>query len=649
MSGRAPCSPCFSPRVPSAGCACARSTSTAAASRAVARDERRSLTCAGGTDGWHGGWISRLDVAPATARRRRGRGGGPARGGRASRQRVDAASPTARRIAALGSRRIRRPTGTAPGALWRMGAALAASGLASPDGSWSPARGRAGVLVTVTPADGAAQAAVTGAGGIGQARAPPAPWPRRARASTPRASCTATSCRRTCSVRDGEFVLLDHDRTRRGRALVWWGARRNLVQLGRFVVPACRRRPTACACSARTPIGAASASCAPPPRAMGRREDDRRGAIAIDRIAEPDAGAPGIASAHAERRSVRSGGARTPRTRDEAASSSRSRIRSTRGMLRALARHRRRGAARTAGSSATRCRRGTTWSRRAGIPREHVAIVPGLGRWRRLDRAAPACRSTLARLCRARCAAPTRSTRRRCPRFPHCWYAGRMLVIPQVVHVYSSYGEARPYRKHLLARARHVIAPSGRLARARRAARSAACGSGVRARVALQRHGRRADRSARRPRCCLSTAPTRGPRIGMVGNLDWRKNPRCLVEADAGHPRRGAGVAHRASSARFPMRPERPESRAHRRARDRRHAESLTGFLPNPFPLVRALDVARASGAARSVLRWRSSKSMALARPIVASAVGGIPEMLIDGESGVARAARRPARAGRAR
>jgi hypothetical protein len=33
------------------------------------------------------------------------------------------------------------------------------------------------------------------------------------------------------------LVLLDHDRTRRGPPLVWWGARRNLVQLGRFVVP----------------------------------------------------------------------------------------------------------------------------------------------------------------------------------------------------------------------------------------------------------------------------------------------------------------------------------------------------------------------------------------------------------------------------
>jgi serine/threonine protein kinase len=40
--------------------------------------------------------------------------------------------------------------------------------------------------------------------------------------------------------RDDGFVLLDHDRTRRGRLLVWWGARRNLVQLGRFVVPGLR-------------------------------------------------------------------------------------------------------------------------------------------------------------------------------------------------------------------------------------------------------------------------------------------------------------------------------------------------------------------------------------------------------------------------
>ena len=83
-----------------------------------------------------------------------------------------------------------------------------------------------------------------------------------------------------------------------------------------------------------------------------------------------------------------------------------------------------------------------------GIPRGHVAIVPGLGRWRRWDERLRL-PLTLARLCGAMRGAhafysTTLST------FPHCWYAGRMLGIPQVVHVYSSYGEARPYRKHLL-------------------------------------------------------------------------------------------------------------------------------------------------------------------------------------------------------
>ena len=37
--------------------------------------------------------------------------------------------------------------------------------------------------------------------------------------------------------RDGGFVFLDNDRTRRSGVLVWFAGRRNLVQLGRFVVP----------------------------------------------------------------------------------------------------------------------------------------------------------------------------------------------------------------------------------------------------------------------------------------------------------------------------------------------------------------------------------------------------------------------------
>src|SRR4029077_2390722 len=44
--------------------------------------------------------------------------------------------------------------------------------------------------------------------------------------------------------------------------------------------------------------------------------------------------------------------------------------------------------------------------------------------------------------------------------FPYCLLAGRLAGVPSVVHVYSSYGSPRPYRKHLLARARHVVAPS---------------------------------------------------------------------------------------------------------------------------------------------------------------------------------------------
>ncbi len=55
---------------------------------------------------------------------------------------------------------------------------------------------------------------------------------------------------------DERFLFLDNDRTRRARLLVWFGGRRNLVQLGRFVVPgvtlADRARVLAGYASART-------------------------------------------------------------------------------------------------------------------------------------------------------------------------------------------------------------------------------------------------------------------------------------------------------------------------------------------------------------------------------------------------------------
>src|SRR5439155_832735 len=65
-----------------------------------------------------------------------------------------------------------------------------------------------------------------------------------------------------------------------------------------------------------------------------------------------------------------------------------------------------------------------------------------------------------------------------------------------------------------------------------------------------------------------------------------------------------------------------------------RDAVTVSGFLPNPFPVVRGLDVL-VHPARRDPFPLVLLEAMALARPIVAAAVGGIPEMLVDGESGV--------------
>jgi hypothetical protein len=106
-------------------------------------------------------------------------------------------------------------------------------------------------------------------------------------------------------VRDGTLVLLDHDRTRYGRLLVWWGARRNLVQLGRFVVPGLRvtdRVRVLCAYAGRRGLS---------PRARRRlarwvaaKTIERR--IAIDRIPPSTATRAGYAAL------MRSGGPYDP-------------------------------------------------------------------------------------------------------------------------------------------------------------------------------------------------------------------------------------------------------------------------------------------------------------------------------------------------
>jgi glycosyltransferase involved in cell wall biosynthesis len=262
-----------------------------------------------------------------------------------------------------------------------------------------------------------------------------------------------------------------------------------------------------------------------------------------------------------------------------------------------------------------------------GIPREHVTVVPSLGAWRRLG---PRLRlpATLLRLARAaRGASAFYSTT--LSTFPQCWYAGRALRVPQVVHVYSSYGDARPYRKHLLGYARHVIAPS---ADSLRLAEQAIGGwkPGVRARVAY--NGMDVARIQRDASAPLTLEIGAGPRIGMVGNLDWRKNPRCLVEAVPAIRRAVPGVTVFLVGA-FPDAAAENAMRARVRELGLDDAVRMTGFLANPFPVVRELDVL-VHPALRDPFPLALLEGMALARPIVASAVGGIPEMLVDGASG---------------
>ncbi len=264
-----------------------------------------------------------------------------------------------------------------------------------------------------------------------------------------------------------------------------------------------------------------------------------------------------------------------------------------------------------------------------GIPAGRTAVVPGLARWRRMGGlAAPGDALRLARLARGADVlySTTLST------FPLTHLAGRIVRVPQVVHVYSSYGEARPYRKHWLGRARHVIAPSAdSLALASRAV--GGFREGVRARVVY--NGMDVPRIVREAEAAppAGFAPGGGPLIGMVGNLDWRKNPALLVEATPAIRAAVPGVRVLLVGA-FPDAASEAAVRGRIAALGLDDVVAVTGFLSNPFPVVRALDVL-VHPALRDPFPLALLEGLALARPIVASAVGGIPEMLVDGESGV--------------
>ena len=266
----------------------------------------------------------------------------------------------------------------------------------------------------------------------------------------------------------------------------------------------------------------------------------------------------------------------------------------------------------------------------SGLPGERITYLPALRGWRRWS-ARLAFPATVLRLARgARRAdllyACTLST------FPYCLLAGRLVGRPQVAHVYSSYEDGAPYRKHRLAGARHVVAPSAdSLALAERAL--GGFRAGTRAHVVY--NGMNAAELARAadgpPPATLR--PDGVPRIGMVGNLDPRKNPPLLLEA-AARVRRTLGRLRVVLIGAFRDAAYESEVRAGIARLGLDDAVTTTGFLPNPFPAVRTLDVL-AHPARRDPFPLALLEGMALARPIVASAVGGIPEMIADGESGI--------------
>lgn len=216
--------------------------------------------------------------------------------------------------------------------------------------------------------------------------------------------------------------------------------------------------------------------------------------------------------------------------------------------------------------------------------------------------------------------------------FPLCWAGARRLRIPVVVHVYSSYDHPSAYRKHGLAHARHVVAPSGdSLALA--GAAVGGFGAGVRAHVVYNGVdvARIARQAAEAPPAGLPAG--RRARIGMVGNLDARKNPALLVEAAVDVRRMLGDVAVLLVGAFQDAAYER-QVRRRIAALGLTDAVTVTGFLPNPFPVVRSLDVV-VHPARRDPFPLALLEAMALERPIVATAVGGVPEMIQDAESGL--------------
>ena len=128
------------------------------------------------------------------------------------------------------------PDGRRAWRAWRMAHALATAGFAVPEGVLIARRRREGVPITRDVGGHALLEVVAASRGAAKHELLRA-LGRAVAALHMSGFVHGDLVPSNVRVREGAFVLLDHDRTRRSRFLVWWGGRRNLVQLGRFVVP----------------------------------------------------------------------------------------------------------------------------------------------------------------------------------------------------------------------------------------------------------------------------------------------------------------------------------------------------------------------------------------------------------------------------
>jgi glycosyltransferase involved in cell wall biosynthesis len=213
---------------------------------------------------------------------------------------------------------------------------------------------------------------------------------------------------------------------------------------------------------------------------------------------------------------------------------------------------------------------------------------------------------------------------------PYALMTARLCRRGELAHVYSSYDAATPYRKHWLGRARYAVVPSrDSLDRARRAVGRFA------GPVEVIYNGvdiAEIEAAATRAAAVDAVIGDGGPVVGMVAHLDRRKNPMALIEAIA-EVVRAQPTVRALLVGEFPDPAYREAVLGRARTLGILDRVLLAGQQANPFPFMRACDVI-ALPTLRDPFPIALLEAMALAKPVVASAVGGIPEMIVDGESG---------------